>query len=519
MKRRAALLALDLGTTSIKALLVDPESGAPLAFARRPAGATSMTSDGGVEGDQRHWWAATTDAISAVMRAATIESSIEIRAITAVGHGPSLFPMRSNGQPTGPIIFWRDRRAVADEVALAGTLGRSGWLLAELPKARWYVRERAREAESAEWLLSTWDAAALRLSGVAVASFWDPARAITAHERNSLRHMGVDGRALPPEVRPGTMIGTLLPRVAEELGLPAGVPIVSGVNDGLAAVIGGGLVRPGLAIDVGGTAGGVGIAAAPEEASRIAAVVNGALWSGPAPTPFAPLAILGGAFAGTGRILEWTLETLLAQDLAAQPAQRAALFEAAAALPLRADALLARPADAEVWSRRAHASVQEAFVGTAGHESPMHLVRAAIEAGALAVASLLNTARDAGLPIDEVRLSGPATGASGGPLSGAVNAPDALPQLRADLFDLPVVVTRITEASAAGAAAIAGMGSGDYATLHEAVSALVVPARRFEPVGGATRQAAAALVTRAHATASLRADSRTNEPRSLAPRT
>jgi sugar (pentulose or hexulose) kinase len=149
----------------------------------------------------------------------------------------------------------------------------------------------------------------------------------------------------------------------------------------------------------------------------------------------------------------------------------------------------------------------------------MHLVRAAIEAGALAVASLLNTAREAGLAIDEVRLSGPATGASGGPLSGAVSAPDALPQLRADLFDLPVVVTRIAEASAAGAAAIAGVGSGDFATLQEAVSALVAPARRFEPAGGATRQAAATLVTRAHAAATLRADARTNEPRTLTQRT
>ena len=105
-----------------------------------------------------------------------------------------------------------------------------GWLLAELPKVRWYVRERAREAATAEWFLSTWDAATFRLSGVAAASFWDPARAIAPHERIALGNMGVDGRALPPEVRPGTVVGTLLPRLADELGIPAGVPIVSGVN-------------------------------------------------------------------------------------------------------------------------------------------------------------------------------------------------------------------------------------------------------------------------------------------------
>ena len=121
-------------------------------------------------------------------------------------------------------------------------------------------------------------------------------------------------------------------------------------------------------------------------------------------------------------------------------------------------------------------------------------MRAAIEGGALAVAALLAPARERGLHIDTLRLSGPATGAVGGPLSGSPLAPDAFPQLRADLFALPVEVLRIPEAAAAGAAILAGIGSGTYATISEALDALVQVERTYEPTPARAEQARELLV-------------------------
>ena len=95
-----------------------------------------------------------------------------------------------------------------------------------------------------------------------------------------------------------TPVATL---AAAELGLTAGIPIAAGVNDGLAAVIGAGLTRAGVGVDVGGTAGGVAVAERPVEARRIMAELGHRLWAGPAPLPFGDLLIVGGAFAGTGR--------------------------------------------------------------------------------------------------------------------------------------------------------------------------------------------------------------------------
>ena len=474
---RAALLAFDLGSTSVKALLINAETGAPIAIARR-------TTSGGAdprEQDADVWWQAICAASHEVLALAAAQSAdaIEVRGIGVDGHGPSLVPVRADGSAAGPVLMWRDRRSADDEAALEKILGRGGWLLGELPKARWLLRERPEVAAASTWLLSSWDALTLRLSGEAVSAFWDPARSVSPAQRSALLAAGLDERALPPEVFPGTRIGTLLPGPAADLGLPAGLPIAAGMNDGLAAVIGAGLTEPGLGVDVGGTAGGVAVAATPSEAQRITAALPGRLWAGPAPAPFGDGVILGGAFAGTGRLLEWVVTELLANDPAAVPARRAQLFRAAAALPLGADGLMAKPISNLGWS--SPHSADEAFDGRTDQHTAAHLVRAAIEGGALAVAHLLAPAIKAGLQISEMRLSGPATGAAPGPLSGGEPVSAPLVQLRADLFGIPVVIGQNAEASGAGAAALAGVAAGVFASLREASEAVAAPAQRIEP--------------------------------------
>lgn len=474
---RAALLAFDLGSSSVKALLIDVETGAPIAIARRPTGGGPDPR----EQDPDAWWRATCAASREVVAlASTIgPDSPEVRGIGVAGHGPSLVPVRADGSAAGAALMWRDRRSADDEAALEGLLGRGGWLLGELPKARWLLRERPETAAAATWLLSSWDALTLRLSGEAVSAFWDPARSVSPAQRSVLLAAGLDERALPPEVFPGTRIGALLPGPAAELGLPVGLPIAAGVNDGLAAVIGAGLTDPGLAVDVGGTAGGVAVATTRAEAQRITTIFPGRLWSGPAPAPFGDGVILGGAFAGTGRLLEWVVTELLANDAAAAPTRRAGLFRAAAALPLGADGLMAKPIPRSGWlSLR---SAEEAFDGRTDRHTAAHLVRAAIEGGALAVAHLLAPALAAGLHVSEVRLSGPATGAAPGPLSGGEPVPEGLTQLRADLFHAPVAIGQNAEASGAGAAALAGVAAGSYAGLREASLVVAAPAQRIEP--------------------------------------
>ena len=466
--QRGGLLAIDLGSTAVKVLIADAATGAPLALTRRSSGAEYLGAGGAAEQDPEAWWGAICGAVREALAKA---GSVQILAIAADGHGPTLVPMRADGRSASAALLWRDQRAVGDAAELAHLLGRSGWLLAELPKARWFLRERAAAAAETAWLLSTWSALAFRMSGEAAASFWDPAQSLTPSLRAQLLSTGgaLDERAIPPEVLPGTRIGTLLAGPAAELGLPAGVPVVSGTNDGLAAVVGAGLSVAGRGVDVGGAAGGVGVAAVPAVAQRVLGLAGSSIWSGPAPTPFGDLRILGGALGGTGRMMDALMREL-------DPSERVAdsLLNAAAALPLGADGLIARQIVGDGGGGIA-------FLGISEDHTEAHKVRAVMEAGALAVASLLAPVRAAGLPLSEMWISGPATGAIGGRYSSAPGPGRALAQMRADILGVPVILPRIAEVAAAGSAALAGVGAGVYSSLIEATSLLAVTADRINP--------------------------------------
>ncbi len=472
--QRGTLLSIDLGSTAVKVLIVDAESGRPLALTRRASGVALSTASGAVEQDPNVWWEAIRSAVGEAVKAAG--PAIEILGIAADGHGPTLVPMREDGNAASAALLWRDRRAADDDVQLVALLGRSGWLLAELPKARWFLRERATAAAETAWLLSTWDALAFRLSGEAVASFWDPARSLSPSQRALLLSEagGLDERALPPEVFPGTRIGALRPLAASDLGLPIGIPIISGTNDGMAAVIGAGLMHLTRGVDVGGAAGGVGISVERATAERITTEVGGALWSGPAPASFGEARIMGGALGGTGLLLDATISEAIEQG-----SDPAALIDAVAALPLGADG---------VRVERNGEGVR--FIGSRGDA---HRVRAVMEYGALAVAALLAPARAAGLPLSEMWLSGPATGATSGLYAAQLSVPSGIPQMRADLLGVPVVLPRIPEAAAAGSAALAGLGAGLYASLSEAAELIAVAEERIEPNLGSAAIAASLL--------------------------
>ena len=472
--QRGALLSIDLGSTAVKVLIADAESGRPLALTRRASGTALSSLSGAVEQDPNVWWEAIRSAVGEALTAAG--PAIQILGIAADGHGPTLVPVREDGSAASAALLWRDRRAAEDDVQLATLLGRSGWLLAELPKARWFLRERAAAAVETAWLLSTWDALAFRLSGEAVASFWDPARSLSPAQRALLLSEagGLDERALPPEVFPGTRIGALRPLAASDLGLPIGIPIISGTNDGMAAVIGAGLMHLARGVDVGGAAGGVGISVERVTAERITTEVGGALWSGPAPASFGEARIMGGALGGTGLLLDATITEAIERG-----SDPGALIDAVAALPLGADGVRVERHGEEVR-----------FIGSRGDA---HRVRAVMEYGALAVAALLAPARAAGLPLSEMWLSGPATGATSGLYATQLSVPRGIPQLRADLLGVPVVLPRIPEAAAAGSAALAGLGAGLYASLSEAADLIAVAEERIEPNLGSAAVAASLL--------------------------
>ncbi len=121
------------------------------------------------------------------------------------------------------------------------------------------------------------------------------------------------------------------------------------------------------------------------------------------------------------------------------------------------------------WRPDARASMEGIGPGT----EPAHVVRATVEAVAAQVALLARAATaDLGRPLSVLKVD------------GGLTRSRVLMQTQADLLQIPVEVAASPHATAAGVAALARLGAGEGATLHDVVTR-AAPAARYEPGIGA----------------------------------
>ncbi len=445
------LVAVDLGTSAIKAGVLAPD-GRLRGFARVPYALLLEGMPGRAEQRPDAWWTALARGIAIARAQAAVDGRVEPVAMCVVGQGPTLVATAADGHALAPAITWLDRRAADETAAAAAAIGRQGWVVGLLGRARLLAALRPEVVDGAVWLLAAWDHLAFRLTGVAAASLQDPAEAITADEA---RAAGLDDRIAPPAARAGSVVGRLRSAPAAELGLPLDLPVVAGANDAIATFLGAGLTAPGQAIDTGGTSGGFGLyvdrpVAAPP------------LWTGPAPLP--GLHYVGGAMAGTGKALDW-----LVGDALGGSATLAELLTEAASVPVGAGGLLFLPYLAgERWPLHDPAA-RGAFVGLTLRHRRAHLVRAVLEAAAFALRHVAAPAVAAGLPFSELRVT------------GGTAASRLWNQVKADVVGVEVAVPRVAEASVVGAAILAARGIGMVDDERAGIAALVGIAERLAP--------------------------------------
>jgi len=445
------LVAVDLGTSAVKAGVLSPD-GRLRGFARVPYTLLLDGAPGRAEQRPDAWWTALVRGIGIARAQAAVDGPVEPIAICVVGQGPTLVATAADGHALAPAITWLDRRAGDETAAAAAAIGRQGWVVGLLGRARLLATLRPEVAEGAAWFLSAWDHVAFRLTGVAAASLQDPAEAISAAEA---RAAGLDERIAPPAARSGSVIGTLRSAPAAELGLPLDLPVVAGANDAIATFLGAGLTAAGQAIDTGGTSGGFGLYVERP-------VVVPPLWTGPA--PLAGLHYVGGAMAGTGKALDW-----LISDALGGAATIAELLAEAATAPVGAGGLLFLPYLAgERWPLHDPAT-RGAFVGLTLRHRRAHLVRAVLEAAAFALRHVAAPAVAAGLPFTELRVT------------GGTAASRLWNQVKADVVGVEVAVPRVAEASVAGAAVLAAVGAGMAVDERAGIEALVGIAELLAP--------------------------------------
>ena len=443
------VIGIDLGTTRVKVGVFGIE-GAQVASAHRAYGLIEPGPAGWFEQDPEQWWAASRDAIREAIAASV---ATRIVGLCVVGQGPSIVAVDDRGAAVTNALIWMDRRCEAERARLAARLGRDVSEYAATPKASWLRQERPEAYARTRWFLQAWDYIAFRLTGTAVSSSFRggivfPSELVAAGDLAAHR--------FPPQLAMGEVGGTLLPAVARELGLPVeALPVAGGVNDSTASVLGIGILRRGLALDLGGTSGGLGLAwDAPLAGPGIT------MW----PLPKRGLYICGGPLAAAGTSLEWLLATFGYGAAGAEAA-----FAEAASVPPGAAGLVFLPYLAgertPIWDDQARG----VLFGLTGRHSRAHVARAVLEGVAFALRHIAESLRDAGGTIDELRVSG-------GQAKGAL-----WNQIKADVLGTTVAVPSVTEGALSGAAILAAAGAGRMPDPIAAAERFVRIVERLEP--------------------------------------
>ncbi len=399
--------------------------------------------------------------VISTLAARAVAEGVRVRAMCAGGSGDEAVWTDRDGDPVAPVPLSLDTRGAAAGEAIAATVGRERYLrLTGLPPSGAYPVSRLRAlrqerpdlAERVARLLSWPEQLALDL-GVGVRG--EPT--LAARSGAWRVDAGLEGRyepalvaaasggaprdLFPPVVPTGSVLGVLPGRVASALGLPRGVTLVAGGCDQAMATLGAGIMSPGLAHVGAGSWQALTVLADDRPGVDLVAagftigpsIAAGGRWSvmasGPGASLLGWLGRIGGRAGRSGD--EARRAIALARHAPDQPTRLVVIPDLGGGAPPRPD-----PA------------ARGTIAGLALGDGPERLARALLEAVAIGLADRLARLDEAGLRVEEIRITG----------GGARDR--RWRQLTADVTGLPVRAVEPVDAGAVAAAALAATAVG-----------------------------------------------------------
>lgn len=438
------VLAIDLGTSGPKVALVSESGGVAAQAVRRVE--TRMISPAGAEQNPEEIWAELRSAAREVVGTAQLPPEA-ITAVACTAQYSSIVPVDAEGNTVANLLLWMDGRGGPHAAALhqrhpeafarwievhgfpplssgVDSLSKMLWLREEHP-GLW--RRTRCFLEPVDWMLMRLTGRFTANVGTAYTMLLTDGRRLEslAWASELLEIAGVPADKLPELVPQGSVIGTLRPAVAEELGLCPHTRVLSGTNDTQAAALATATFRPGAgAINIGTT--GQVLAHLDERRADL----GNALVSMPSPLAgrymvMAENGIAGGALEHFLRSVVFAADPIAAHG-AADPFT--GVDRAVRETPAGASGLLFLPSLTVTGAPDGNASARGAFVNLSLKTDRCCMVRAILEGVALGLRRIVPAVeRLAGSSFAELRFSG------GGARS------DAWAQILADVLGRPVL--------------------------------------------------------------------------------
>jgi xylulokinase len=470
------LIGLDVGTTGCKAIVFDPE-GRILGRGFREYGVI-CDAPAKAEQDAERVWSLTQETIREAIAQA---GGQDIRALSLSVQGDAIIPVDGEFRALHPAILGMDYRSGPHAEQCASVLGayalfeRTGMrphpmnsltkvlLLRELAPA---VFDRAAKIVTyADFVLG-------KLGSQGVIDYSMASRTM-AFELGSRQWSGPIHRALELNeaiwsrpVPSGTPVGTIKRAIAEALGLPPSLVLVTGGHDQVCAGLGAGAVGEGLGVVSTGTAEVLSTALDQP-------VLSEAMFNGYYPCSLHAKNGMYFTFSlnhSGGILLKWWRDQFAGPEVAEASrngVEAYALIDER--MPEGPSPVLFLPhlngSGTPTCDLESKGAVVGLTLGTSRHE----VAKAILEGLTLELRTNLETLRSCGLRIERLVAVG-----------GGARSSRWL-QLKADILNRPLRTLVCREAACLGAALLAGTATGTYQNLEEAVAATVRYEREFVP--------------------------------------
>lgn len=462
MASQPLLMGIDLGTSSVKVVLTSIDGhvagqGAAEYGIDRPAPDRA-------EQHPDAWWrgivAATAAALGEAARTAPDDAAPAARtlAVGLSGQMHGLVLLSGAHQPLAPAVIWPDQRsgeAVTDLTARIGgenvirwSGGRlaSGFMAATLA---WFRTYDPALLGRAALYLSPKDAVRLRMTGEVATEpsdgsgtgLLDPATRRWSPE--IVAGVGIEPDRLPPLLESSTVAGTLRSSAADELGLPAGIPVVVGGGDTPIGMLGAGLTSREtflLTLSTGGQ-----IAVPSEDPSTDPTGITYTYCSVLRPSPGTAGWYRMAAILSAGLALRWLRDEVF--ELEGSDAYTR-MLDLAATVPPGSRGLVFLPYLAGERSPHLDPSARGVLLGLTASHGRAELVRAVVEGITLGCYDASRALADSGRLGSMITLAG-----------GGAKSPE-WQRIVADVFGLPVRHLESGEQAALGACLLAGGGVG-----------------------------------------------------------
>jgi sugar (pentulose or hexulose) kinase len=478
---RDHLLAIDYGTQSVRALLVDPQ-GTVVARSRVEVEPYFSDHPGWAEQDPLSMWRWMCEACRGLWDQSPIGKDV-VAGVALTALRATMVNVDTAGEPLRPAILWLDQRRTEGLPQVSGFWG----LAFRAVRMRETVAHFQAEAE-VNWLQlhqrEIWERThkylfmsgflAHRLCGRFVDSVgcqvgyvpFDYRRLRWAGPRDwKWQAVPMYRELLPELVPPGEQMGEITAAAAEATGIPAGTPLIAGAADKACEALGAGCLEPDVACLSYGTS----------------ATINTTHQRYVEPVPMLPPfpAAVPGAHNLEVQIYRgfWMVswfkqefglrEMRIAKERGIEPEE---LFdELVEAVPPGSMGLVLQP----YWSPGVKIPGPEAkgaVIGFGDVHTRAHLYRAIIEGLAYALREGGERCQKrSGVPLREIRVAG------GGSQS------DAAMQITADIFGMPVSRPHVYDASGLGAAIDAAVGVGVHPDFQTAVAEMTHVGDTFDP--------------------------------------